>query len=790
MAGLFGELGGRPAPDWYAAADPPDGQLGSGAATAHLLAGAWRATGQGRTFDAWLGGVPKLIVHGGGQSRRLPAYAAVGKPLMPVPVLRWSRGQRLDQSLLDLQLPAYERVLGWSGGRHVALVTSGDVVLRFGRDLPPVPAVDVLGLGMWVTPERARDFGAFFVARAEPTELAFFLQKPSPARTRELSAEYLCLVDTGMWLLSARAVAVLLRKAGWDAERQAFADGRPAGYDLYGQFGPALGRRPSQPDPEIGALTSGVVPLPEAEFYHFGTNRQLLESTSALQNRVLDELKLGLAGARRHPDQYLQNTRFSFPLRQEENHTLWVENSVVPGSWRLAHTHVLTGVPDNAWDLKLEPGVCLDFVPVGERAFCLRPYGIDDPFRGRLGDAGTPWLGRPAPNWFFARSIDPEAIGMPPQTDIHAAPLFPVLAPEELDPRFIEWLFTAHPEANPAFVRRWTAAERLSAAAIPARVNLRRLLADRARNRDACLLPLLQNHRWSVFYRLDLESTSRLFAATDHPLPPWDEPPGAAPEPMQTLRRHMVHAAVLRQRGQPDWERHEAEAFRQLRQIIEREAEVSTVLPGCDVQEDQIVWGRSPARLDLAGGWTDTPPYCLEHGGQVLNVAVDLNGQPPQQVFVRLGEEPVIVVRSIDLGVEQRIATYEELDTFAQPGSGFALAKAALALAGFLPRFHARGGHPTLRQQLEDFGGGIEISMVAAVPKGSGLGTSSIMAATLLAALGDFCGLGWDRNVLFQRTLAVEQMVTTGGGWQDQAGGIFRGIKLIATETGLAQRPT
>ena len=39
---------------------------------------------------------------GGGQSRRLPAYAPAGKLLMPIPVFRWSRGQRLDQTLLDL----------------------------------------------------------------------------------------------------------------------------------------------------------------------------------------------------------------------------------------------------------------------------------------------------------------------------------------------------------------------------------------------------------------------------------------------------------------------------------------------------------------------------------------------------------------------------------------------------------------------------------------------------------------------------------------------------------------
>ncbi len=32
--------------------------------------------------------------------------------------------------------------------------------------------------------------------------------------------------------------------------------------------------------------------------------------------------------------------------------------------------------------------------------------------------------------------------------------------------------------------------------------------------------------------------------------------------------------------------------------------------------------------------------------------------------------------------------------------------------------------------------------------------------------------------------------MTTGGGWQDQAGGIYRGVKLIETAPGLQQRPT
>src|SRR5262249_49462249 len=174
---------------------------------------------------------------------------------------------------------------------------------------------------------------------------------------------------------------------------------------------------------------------------------------------------------------------------------------------------------------------------------------------------------------------------------------------------------------------------------------------------------------------------------------------------------------------------------------------------------------------------------------RVLNLAVDLNGQPPIQVFAKLTDRPELVMRSIDLGVEQRVRTYQQLDTFSQPDAPFALAKAAFALAGFLPRFHAHVSFSSLKRQLREFGGGIELSLLSAVPKGSGLGTSSILAATTLAALGDLCGLGWDRNVLFTRTLALEQMLTTGGGWQDQAGAIFRGIKLIENLPGLAQKP-
>jgi galactokinase/mevalonate kinase-like predicted kinase len=176
-------------------------------------------------------------------------------------------------------------------------------------------------------------------------------------------------------------------------------------------------------------------------------------------------------------------------------------------------------------------------------------------------------------------------------------------------------------------------------------------------------------------------------------------------------------------------------------------------------------------------------------GGNVVNLAIELNGQQPLQVYVKPSKEPVVICRSIDLGAIERIETYEELRQFNKVGSPFSIPKAALTLAGFMPGF-GKETFKTLKQQLEAFGCGIEITLLSAIPAGSGLGTSSILAATVLGALSDFCGLGWDKNEVCNRTLVLEQLLTTGGGWQDQYGGVFQGVKLLQTQAGFDQGAT
>lgn len=788
MCRYLADGGGAPGgPAAFCACDPPGRPLGSGGGTAHLLAEAWKATGGGMPFDAWLHARRRMVMHGGGQSRRLPAYAAVGKLFIPVPAYRWSMGQRMDQTLFDLQRPFVEQVAAQAGPSARLVIASGDVLLRTEDDIPPLPDADVVMLGLWARPEVAQHFGVLFCHRHDPSRLDFFLQKPSTDKVRELATGHLFMIDAGVWLLSAKAVMCLMDRCGWNSAQARFAGEHTAVYDLYAQWGPLFGDTPVVQDPGMSGLTCAVAPVPRGAFYHFGTSQDVMDSAWELQNLVVDQTRFGRVGSAPHPRLFLQNADFRYSPGQDVNHNLWVENAMVPASWSLASHHVITGVPDNDWNVTLEEGICLDMAPVDDDDFVVRPYGIGDPFRGALSDAATVWMGRPFGQWLEARGLSVAAAGLSPETCIQEACIFPVLAREALTGDFVNWMCTAAPPDDAASRACWLQARRLSAAGLAQTVNLRRLYAGQQQRMRTALLAMAANYRRSMFYRLDLEQVATLLGKGTDGL--------AFPEPVAqdaaVVRMHerMLRARVTALRGDTVAAATlEQEAFGALRDAIVTPVMADAVRPRCAVLADQIVWGRSPARLDLAGGWTDTPPYCLECGGAVLNMAVLLNGQPPVQVFARLIEEKALVIRSIDLGLSETLTCYADVAAYNVPTSGFAVARAAFALAGFDPRFNG-GSWGSLKAQLTAFGGGIEVSMLAAIPKGSGLGTSSILAATLLGTLADLTALGWDRIEIARRTLALEQMLTSGGGWQDQVGGLFHGVKLVQTLPGLSQVP-
>ncbi len=191
-----------------------------------------------------------------------------------------------------------------------------------------------------------------------------------------------------------------------------------------------------------------------------------------------------------------------------------------------------------------------------------------------------------------------------------------------------------------------------------------------------------------------------------------------------------------------------------------------------------------PLRVNWGGGWSDTPPYCMENGGTVLNAAIFLKREKPVEVTLIKIPEKKIVFDSRDMDVHGEFDTIEPLQQTGDPYDPFALQKAALLACGIIPK----EGH-NLEEILTRLGGGFEMhSEVTNVPKGSGLGTSSILSAACVKAVFEFMGISFTEDDLYSHVLCMEQIMSTGGGWQDQVGGVTDGIKYITSRPALNQQ--
>lgn len=737
LVGWFHDITGYPKSEWFCTNDPVDHKLGSGGGTTWLLTKAYEnemansdANNQ-KTFDEWLSSEKRLLLHAGGQSRRLPAYAPSGKVLTPVPVFRWERGQRLSQDLLSLQIPLYKKIMDAAPSSLHTMIVSGDVLIRTTQPLQPIPEADVVCYGLWLGPEIAKNHGVFVSSCDTPSVLKCMLQKPSPATLGTIQKDHYYLTDIGIWLLSDKAVKVLMSHKGE--------------YDLYSEFGGAMGTEPTLNDEAVKELKVAILPLPGGEFYHFGTSHELLSSTLAIQNLVNDQRLIMHHSRKPHPCIFIQNS-ITKKAVDSSNEEVWIENSYISEGWSISQKNIITGVPKNNWNITLAPGQCIDIVPMGETQYVVRPYGFNDRFAG----------------------------------EEQQRPQFPIV--DNIDEAGLVLRYMLNQETEGEDKGKGKAifekAQKISAEQISATANLRRLFEQRREFRKHNWSALADNYEHSVFYQLDLNDAAKEFKANGIAMP---KPlPDSAP-----LLTRMKDAMF---RGDND------KAFGLLREGIVKTSNANDInMPTLSsmsnkVATDQIVWGRSPVRIDIAGGWTDTPPFCLMEGGSVVNLAIELNGQQPIQTYVKPCREHHVVLKSIDLGASEIVETYEQLADFKRVGSPFSIPKAALALAGFLPQY-SQEKYTDLKSQLMAFGCGIEITLLSAIPAGSGLGTSSVLAATVLGTINDFLSLGWDKNEICHKTLVLEQLLTTGGGWQDQFGGVLQGVKLLQTNKGFEQQP-
>ena len=768
--------------------DPAGGRVGSGGA-AILAACKFR--------DSLLGDGPILVINAGGESRRMPAYAPEGKLFAPLPL---PSSSRVPPVILDEQLGLFLRY-PWKDDEFV--VTSGDVVISFDADVLPPDRGDIYGFAKPDTFDLGSRHGVFKFDRNRAKVIDFF-QKGSIDFLREqapLEGSRSCALDMGIVGFSSAGVARLFALAdtvlpGGGSFLDLLKKGQVE-VDLYGELLMAFvsGISFDSYFEKVRSLTSLEPSLLKviykafrtvdfrafltrhARFLHFGSLSEYPSSceeivtSGALPFYVGDDAELRPMLS----DSLIQfNSLDCVCVPAPGARHIYLECCARTRLDCVEGENLLIGLRNRHFESPIACGICLDerFTSAGR---FLLAYGIRDTWRPQKGAGEIVFCGKSLASWAVERGLGVEALFAPfiggdeQVYDLWDALLFV----PDADERFTEGYWRAeHADTN--WRARFLGARRFSIRQIAASENPAERDENRAQIRQELLASaIVRGHGWL--------SVSE-----------WDFRKALAGSDLQNLRDIYDSSdddlvKIYR---------------RKLMESLTTHPPASDSIVGLDVQYldggtsarglrravklDQIVWARSPVRLDLAGGWTDTPPFTLREGGEVVNVAVDLNDQPPIQVFCRPTTEHTVRIRSIDLGVGETIRSFAALEDYNRPGSPFALPKAALCLLGFRTE---RAEKQPLGKILETIGCGMEITLLSAVPKGSGLGTSSILAATILGALERFFGLAVGRDELFRQVLQTEQMLTTGGGWQDQIGGVVGGVKYISAMPGLRPNP-
>lgn len=182
---------------------------------------------------------------------------------------------------------------------------------------------------------------------------------------------------------------------------------------------------------------------------------------------------------------------------------------------------------------------------------------------------------------------------------------------------------------------------------------------------------------------------------------------------------------------------------------------------------------RLPVRINLSGTWTDAMPYCVDNGGEVINAAVTVEGDLPIRVTAERLDERKIEFVSDSSRLTVELSGGDTQEYF----SDFNLHFAVLTTMGIDKNTVLKNGFRLTTR-------------VTGLEKGSGLGTSSILLAGCFMAMGKLFGFSYSENEIIRMVFVAEQIMNTGGGWQDQAGAIFPGVKISTSEKGAEQNVT
>ena len=423
----------------------------------------------------------------------------------------------------------------------------------------------------------------------------------------------------------------------------------------------------------------------------------------------------------------------------------------------------------------------------GEKRYIVRAYGIKDNPKKTLEERGS-FLAGDLRSFINLNNLKTKDIWESEDHSLWKAKLYPVVESQE---KAVSWAFLLHrmssEKADEVKVAEWKSLKRYSleesfqiadaSVLVPWEEKLEnRILIERFLNRLRAGEHYVDSLKTFGITELDEKQFDMLMEMAEKELP--------FEEKIRVLYSISRSMKFMKKNFHGiSYDQIEQKCFATIQQEIFRASNVNQVKK-YKIAENQVKVSL-PVRVNWGGGWTDTPPYCNEKGGVVLNAAILLNGQEPIEVELRKLPEKHIEFASLDLDAHGVVTTAAEIQDCHNPYDSFALHKAALIACGIIPM----EGEADLEKILDEMGGGFYMSTcVKGVPKGSGLGTSSILSGACVRALGKFLGTNWSDSDVYELVLNLEQIMSTGGGWQDQVGGLTGGIKYITSRPGMKQK--
>ena len=747
-----------------------------------------------------------LVIHSGGDSKRVPQYSAIGKLFSPVP--RELPDGR-SSTLFD------EFIVGMSGVpsriQEGMLVLSGDVLLLFNPLQIDAQFDGAAAISIKEPVATGKNHGVFLNDGHDYVKC--FLHKQTEERLREMGAVNKAGnvdLDTGAVLFGSALLQALFRliSTGGKVDEKKFRqfcneEARISFYgdflyplandstleDFYkeaaeGQLNEALHECRTQIWNAIHHFSMKLLCLSPAEFIHFGTTRELRSLvTKNVQDYEFLDWKMQVNSAVQKEGFAAHNAYVG--SRAKIGKEAYLENCYILGNSEVGDGTVLSHV--RIMDRKIPEQIVMHGIELTGGKKVIRIYGVPDNPKGKY-PGEVSFLGTTLNQFMAQNKVTKEELWKGEETYLWFADLYPVCDDWEDALDMAEIIYKmAHGTATKEEISRWRETERMSlyssfnAADIEASCDQERFLENRILAR--CFIRKLEQGMYyadalKIFGKRGISKEIFKLLMED------------AAEADFSLKIRIYHAVscyMKKTRTIYDdlhYDALENDCFGTIQEVIYEEAEKK--LPdsaGYRIVKDQVDIAL-PVRVNWGGGWTDTPPHCNEKGGVVLNAAMKLRGIYPVQITVKRLDELHVEFESKDIGVYTTVDSAAEIQDCHNPYDSFALHKAALIACGIIPVKE----EADLQEILKRMGGGIYLStQVYGVPKGSGLGTSSILSGACVKGIFEFLGQERTDAEIYDVVLGMEQIMSTGGGWQDQVGGLTEGIKLISTKPGIAQ---